>query len=97
MKEFLIGIVKKIDMKAFGEPTVVRFGDNPDITGFSIAQLIKTSMISGHFAETTNTAFIDIFSCKEYNPATAVEYCKEFFGAKEVVYNTILRGEYIES
>ena len=93
MKEFLIGIVKEIDMKAFGEPIVVRFGDNPDVTGFSIAQLIETSLISGHFAEKTETAYIDIFSCKEYDPAKAVTYCKKFFGAEEAVHHTTLRGE----
>ena len=92
MKEFLIAIVKEIDMRAFGEPVVVHFGDNPAVTGFSIAQLIETSLISGHFAEHDNSAYIDIFSCKEYDPEEAGKFCKKFFGAKKMELKPHYRG-----
>ena len=92
MRQFLKEIVKEIDMKAFGEPIVVRFGDNPVVSGYSIAQLIETSLISGHFAEKDNSAYIDIFSCKEYDPVQAANFCKEFFKAKDAKYVTVFRG-----
>ena len=92
LKLFLKQIVKEIDMKAFGEPTVVHFGDNQDVSGYSIAQLIETSLISGHFAEKTNSAYLDVFSCKEFDPNTAANFCKDFFKAKTSKYTTIYRG-----
>jgi S-adenosylmethionine/arginine decarboxylase-like enzyme len=79
-------------MKRFGEPVVVRFGEDPKVSGYSLAQLIETSLISGHFAETDNSVYIDIFSCKYYDQEKAVEFTKNFFKAEKFVYNVILRG-----
>jgi S-adenosylmethionine/arginine decarboxylase-like enzyme len=92
LKVFLKQIVKEIDMKAFGDPIVVHFGNNQDVFGYSIAQLIETSLISGHFAEKTNSAYLDIFSCKEFVPEAAAKFCKEFFKAKTSKYTTLYRG-----
>ena len=84
IKQFVDELVKLIDMKKFGECTCVDFGDNPRVSGFSMTQLIETSLISGHFANNTNAAYLDIFSCKAYPPYKAAEFCKNFFGAQEV-------------
>ena len=35
-----------IDMKRYGECQVVHFGDDPKVTGFSMTQLIETSLVS---------------------------------------------------
>lgn len=78
-------------MKRFGDPIVVRFGADPKVQGYSLAQLIETSMISGHFAEDTNKAFIDVFSCKEYPPKKAAKFCMDYFGGTEVDYSVIFR------
>jgi len=56
-----------------------------------LTQLIETSMISGHFAEDTDRAFIDIFSCKEFGPEDAAEYSKKYFGAKKMQYSVSFR------
>ena len=84
IKQFVDELVKLIEMKKFGDCTCVDFGDNPRVSGFSMTQLIETSLISGHFANNTNAAYLDIFSCKAYPPYKAAEFCKEFFGAEEV-------------
>ena len=84
IKQFVDELVKLIDMKKFGDCTVVDFGDNPRVSGFSMTQLIETSLISGHFANNTNAAYLDIFSCKAYPPYKAAEFCKNFFGATDV-------------
>jgi len=55
-------------------------------------QLIETSLISGHFANITNNAYLDIFSCKYYDPSVVVEFTKNFFKSKEVKMHYILRG-----
>jgi len=90
--QFAIDICDYIKMKRFGDPIVVRFGADPKVQGYSLAQLIETSMISGHFAEDTDRAFIDVFSCKEYPPQAAAEFCKAYFGAKESKYAVVFRS-----
>jgi len=90
--QFAIDVCEYINMKRFGDPIVVRFGPIPKVEGYSLAQLIETSMISGHFAEDTDRAFIDIFSCREYGPKKTAEYCKKYFGAKEMEYSVSFRN-----
>ena len=34
-----------IDMKMYGECQVVHFGDDPKVSGFSMTQLIETSLV----------------------------------------------------
>ena len=80
-----------IDMKRFGEPQIIHFGPNERVAGFSMTQLIETSLVSGHFANETNAAYLDIFSCKEYEPSKAAEFCKDFFGAQSVTYQVLFR------
>ena len=89
--QFAIDLCEHIHMKRFGNPIVVRFGDDPRVQGYSLAQLIETSLISGHFAEDTNRAFLDVFSCKEYPPKKVAEYCQKYFGAKDVQYSVSFR------
>lgn len=84
IKQFVDELVKLIDMRKFGECTCVDFGDNPRVSGFSMTQLIETSLISGHFANNSNSAYLDIFSCKAYPPYKAAEFCQKFFKAKSI-------------
>ncbi len=83
IKRFVIELCELIDMKRFGEPLIIRFGREPRVAGISMIQLIETSNISAHFADATNAAYINIFSCKEFNPTVAADFCKRFFKAKE--------------
>jgi len=91
IRQFSVDLCEHIKMKRFGDPIVVRFGADPRVQGYSLAQLIETSLISGHFAEDTDRAFIDVFSCKEYPPQEVAEYCKKYFGASEVEYSVSFR------
>ena len=67
IKEYVKQLCDLIEMKTFGECLVVHFGEDPKVSGFSMTQLIETSLISGHFANNTNAAYLDIFSCKWYD------------------------------
>ena len=91
IKEFVVKLCELIDMKRFGECMVVNFGEDEEVAGFSMTQLIETSLISGHFANKTNRVFLDVFSCKFYSPEIVAEFAKEFFNAKEYILNSILR------
>ncbi len=91
VKEFARLLCEKIKMKRFGETVVVDFGEDERVSGFSMTQLIETSLISGHFVNQVNNAYIDIFSCSPYDPTMAAKFTKEFFGAESVTWQTIVR------
>jgi len=97
IKDYIIKLCKLIDMKRFGDPVIVRFGQDIRVSGYSAVQLIETSCISGHFAEDSDSVYIDIFSCKFYDQEKAVNFTKEFFQSENVKFNIILRGENISS
>lgn len=79
IREFVHQLCKLIDMKRFGECQVVHFGEDKAVEGFSMTQLIETSLISGHFANATNAAYLDIFSCKYYDPRDVAQFALSFF------------------
>lgn len=89
--QFAIDLAKEINMKRYGEPYVVFFGDEPKVQGYSLCQLIETSMISGHFAEDTDRCFIDVFSCREFPPEKTAKYVQKYFGAKKMEYSVSFR------
>ncbi|MEK7071128.1 MAG: S-adenosylmethionine decarboxylase [Patescibacteria group bacterium] len=91
IKKFAIELCDYIEMKRFGDPVVVNFGEDPRVSGFSMTQLIETSLISGHFANASNAAYIDVFSCKEYPPEKTAQFCKDFFKAKKMRFNVTFR------
>lgn len=84
IRRFVRHLVDAIAMRAYGEPQVVHFGPTPAVAGYSMTQLIETSLISGHFVDATGNAYIDIFSCKDYEVATAVGVCREHFAPARV-------------
>ena len=61
------------------------------MSGFSMTQLIETSLISAHFANQTNTTYLDIFSCKFYDPQKAADFARGFFGAADCNLTATLR------
>ena len=91
IKEFVIQLCDLIEMKRFGETVVVNFGEDERVAGFSMTQLIETSLISAHFANQTNNVYLDIFSCKYYEPEIAAEFAKKFFKGKDFNLNVVLR------
>lgn len=84
IQNYVIALCKLIDMKRFEDCKIVRFGEDENVAGFSMVQLIETSLISGHFVDKTNAAYIDIFSCKSFDPEVVVNFTKEFFKTDEV-------------
>lgn len=92
IRQFVIQLADVIEMKRFGEPQVVHFGEDDRVAGYSMTQLIETSLLSGHFANETNAAYLDIFSCKEYPPSVAAEFCKKYFGATDMDMTVFFRS-----
>lgn len=85
-------LCRRIKMKRYGEPLLEHFGHKDPVTaGYSLVQLIETSSITGHFSENTGSAYLNIFSCKEFSGDDAAEFCKKYFGAKKMVKRFIIR------
>jgi len=91
IKRFAVELCELIEMKRFGECQVVRFGADPKVAGFSMTQLIETSLVSGHFCDSSASAYIDIFSCGEYLPAKVANFARKFFEADNMKYQTVKR------
>ena len=90
IKEYIDQLCLLIDMKKYGKPFIERFATHSTIAaGYSFAQMIETSLISGHLSEHLNNAYINIFSCKLFDVNLAAEFTKQFFGANSMnLYNT---------
>lgn len=91
IRRFVVELCDLIRMKRFGDTQVVHFGEDERVAGYSMVQLIETSLISGHFANQTNAVYLDVFSCKPYNPETVEAFAKDFFGGRDSRLNVTLR------
>ncbi len=91
INKFAKTLVRKIDMVPYGEPQVVHFGSG-DKAGFTLVQLIETSNITAHFCEETNDMYLDVFSCKPFNPGVVESVVTEHF-APQSKNHTFLRRD----
>ncbi|WDP88357.1 MAG: adenosylmethionine decarboxylase [Desulfobacter sp.] len=91
IEKFVVELCEKIRMKRFGECRIVHFGEDEKVAGYSMTQLIETSLISGHFANAANAAYLDIFSCKFYEPREVAEFALSFFKADNYKMQISLR------
>ena len=91
IRQFVIDLCELIEMRRFGEPTIVNFGDDPRVTGYSLIQLIETSNICAHFADESGAVYVDIFSCKKFDPEVAAAFCAKTFGAQKAAGTFISR------
>lgn len=91
IKQFVKDLCELIDMKRFGETTVVNFGTEERVAGFSMTQLIETSLISAHFANASRAIYLDVFSCKAFPPYKVAEFAKEKFEDSDYSININFR------
>lgn len=91
IKEFAQTLVQKIDMKAYGEPQIVKFGSG-DKEGYTLIQLIETSNITAHFCDSTQEAYIDVFSCKDFDPQVVEEVIRDYFNPVRIKKGVINRS-----
>jgi len=88
---FTIELCCLLGVKRFGDPQIVRFGADPRVYGYSMVQLIETSLVSAHFAEESDAVYLDVFSCRWYDADVASAFAQAFFGAEHVRVRTWLR------
>ena len=93
IKTYVRELCDLIQMKRFRDTDVVHFGEDEKVAWFSMTQLIETSLISGHFANATDAVYLDIFSCKYYNPQTVADFTVRFFKGKYYKLNVNMRDD----
>lgn len=91
IKQYVIQLCDLLGMKRFNETQVVHFGKDRKVEGYSMVQLIETSLISGHFVNYTNTSYIDVFSCKYYEPEVIAHFSLSYFKGSNYSINVLLR------
>lgn len=92
IRRFVVELCDLIEMKRFGETQVVHFGEDERVAGYSMVQLIETSLISAHFANQTNAVYLDVFSCKPYDPEKVELFAREYFEGSHCNLSVTLRS-----
>ena len=96
IKAFVKELIPAIDMKAFGEPRIVRFGTER-AQGITLVQLIETSDITCHFSEEDNSAYFDLFSCKPFDVRVPKEMFLKYFEPERMYARVFDRGAHTRS
>jgi S-adenosylmethionine/arginine decarboxylase-like enzyme len=79
IRAFVPALIDAIGMRAHGPLLLERFGDG-DLEGWSAMQFIETSSITIHADEVARRCFIDVFSCRQFDPERAAAVAVEHFG-----------------
>lgn len=64
---------------------------DPKTKGTSAVQFILTSTIVIHTLDLMQTAYVNIFSCKEFDPDAAARFAAEWFGSTDWTSQVITR------
>ena len=92
LRSYAVQLCKLLKMKRYGQTLLPHFGhSNPLTSGYSLLQFIETSSITGHFSELTNRAYLNIFSCKEFDTQKARDFTVKFFKAKSFHNRVLIR------
>jgi S-adenosylmethionine/arginine decarboxylase-like enzyme len=92
IREFIKELVKRIGMIAHGRPQIEFLLPGTDNEGYSVLQMITTSNITIHFVNKTKEAYIDVFSCKDFDTIIVEETVKEYF-EPTLIQSTILNRQ----
>lgn len=92
LEAFVAELVKRIDMVAFGKPWIQHFGKgDPKLSGWTVMQMIETSCITIHSCDERGDAYIDVFSCKEFDVDVAEAVIREYLQPKSIRTTVLTR------
>jgi S-adenosylmethionine/arginine decarboxylase-like enzyme len=91
IRQYVLQLSDLLDMKCFGDTRIVKLGPDERCEGCSMTQFIESSLISGHFVYNTNNAYIDIFSCKYYDPEIVSHFTLSYFKGSDYTLNVTVR------
>jgi S-adenosylmethionine decarboxylase len=92
IRKFCADLVSSIGMVAYGEPVLEHFATHlPEAAGYSLVQLIETSAVTGHFCDASGDAYLDVFSCKDFDPEIAVRVVRRHFRPRMIRKTNLYR------
>jgi S-adenosylmethionine decarboxylase len=98
IRAFSEDLVTSIGMVAYGEPLLEHFATHlPEAAGYSLVQLIETSAVTGHFCDASGDAYLDVFSCKDFDPEVAVRVVERHLRPESIRKVEILRDASLAS
>jgi S-adenosylmethionine/arginine decarboxylase-like enzyme len=84
IRAFVPAVIDAIGMRAHGPLRIDRFGDG-ELEGWSAMQFIETSSITIHADEVLARCFVDVFSCRSFDPEVAAAIAVAHFGGRPSV------------
>ena len=85
IREFVKELVKNINMVAYGEPILAHFATHdPSKGGYTLCQMIETSLIDGHFVDVNGDAYISVHSCKTFDVKIVEQTIHKYFSPENI-------------
>lgn len=81
IRRFVPDVIEAIGMRAHGPLHVERFGEG-ELEGWSAMQFIETSSLTIHTDEFGDRCYVDVFSCKAFEPELAAAIAVKHFGGR---------------
>ena len=92
IEAFITAVITAAKMKKLGTLKVEKLqsGDR-NLFGYSVAQIIHTSSITCHFTDLSGDSYIDIFSCKKFDPTIISAIIQTYFEPDNINKHFIIR------
>lgn len=90
LQAFIEELIELIDMKRYGPPMIQYFGTD-DAKGWSVMQLIETSCVTMHTCDESQDVYLDIFSCKRFDPEIVKGFIQAILMPLDIKYMNIGR------
>lgn len=88
---FFENLIKKLKMKPLSKPVITSVHGGEQGRGTSCMQLITTSSITYHSDDQKDCIYLDIFTCKSFEPKDAFAVIDEYFHPKNIGFKWIFR------
>lgn len=96
LRKLLKDLPKKFGMRILGKPLVFKVASknlkysNWGLSGFA---MLLESHVSFHTWPEEGYVAMDIFSCKDFNHKTVIDYIKKFWKSEKTIIKVIIRGQ----
>ncbi len=90
IEKFFNKLIKVLKMKKLTDFFCIKV-HGVDGRGISAFQMITTSHISMHFDDDKRCGYLDIFSCKTFDPKIVVDMVEDYFKPKHIATQFIYR------
>lgn len=81
IRRFVPDVTEAIEMRPYGPLHIERFGQG-ELEGWSAMQFIETSSLTIHADEFSGRCYVDVFSCKAFDPELAAAIAERHFGGR---------------